>query len=95
MILGKDLGLRFAEGGTELPRASGSRILDWDLCYKELQQENARAVGRGTLAALERDNSDLCLRCDYLEARLQHTCGDLWLMLTNPLPPPPYRGALL
>ncbi|TPP54442.1 hypothetical protein CGC21_23005 [Leishmania donovani] len=71
-----DLGLRFAEGGTELPRASGSRILDWDLCYKELQQENARAVGRGTLAALERDNSDLCLRCDYLEARLQHTCGD-------------------
>lgn len=93
MVLGKHLGLRFVEVGIELPRASRSRILHWELCSKELQQENAQAVENGTATAPERDSSNLCIRCDYLEARLEHMCGDLWVMLTNP--PPPYRGALL
>lgn len=93
VILGKQLAFRYAEVGTELPRTTASRILDWELCAKEFRQENGRVVEKGTAAALERDNVDLRARCNELETRLQHTRGDSWLMLTNP--PSAYRGALL
>ncbi|CAJ1030402.1 hypothetical protein Q4I30_005520 [Leishmania utingensis] len=93
IVLGKHLAFRFVEVGTELPRASDSRILDWELCSKEFRQERVQAVERGAAAALVHDNSGLQARCEDLEARLQHACGGSWVMLTNL--PSTYCGALL